>query len=146
MDIIKHTDVEAALAAAKRVYLCGDLAAPNGLEHIPTDGFELGLSDYDTFTAEAAHLHTKNHEYNYILSGELKVYIPEEGREYILVPGDLYVIRPNMTYATKAVAGTRVLFAKTPGGNDKVLDPAADEHLARWRQSFDAEVQHASSQ
>ena len=140
MKTVLHSDTDAALRDSKRVYLCGNLAAPNGLAHIPTDGFELGISDYKAFTAEAAHTHTENGEYNYILAGHLKVYIFHEKKEYTLSAGDLFLIEPHMPYCTKALAGTRVLFAKTPGGNDKQLNPELDALLENWKTNWEAEV------
>ena len=137
VDIISCGEIEAGLSASGRVYLCGDLAAPNGVRHIKTDGYEIGISGYPEFKFEKAHVHTFNTEFNYIIEGELKIFLLDEEREYHLKKGDLFVINRDEPYVGKAKAGTRTIFSKTPGGNDKVLVPM-DERLLRWGSSWDA--------
>ena len=50
MDIIKNDDINNSLKNSTRVYLCGNLQFPNELKHVPTTGYELGISEYDFFT------------------------------------------------------------------------------------------------
>ena len=69
-----------------------------------------------------------------MICGTLKVFIIRERKEYLLKTGDLFVIQTNEPYITKAQTGTKVLFAKVPGGNDKVLTPLTQE-LERWGQN-----------
>ena len=136
MKTIKGSDVSTCLESCKRVYLCGKLSGKNGIEHIENSGYEIGISSYDKFTCESAHKHTYNEEYNYVLSGSIKVFIFDENKEYTFTTGDMYLIEPNMPYITKAEAGTRVLFTKTPGGNDKVLCPELEKAITTWTLSW----------
>ena len=115
MDIIKNDDINNSLKNSTRVYLCGNLQFPNELKHVPTTGYELGISEYDFFTFEKPHIHSFNDEYNYVLEGEVKVLLINEGKEFHLKKGDLFVIHPNEPYVGKSLAGTKILFSKVPG-------------------------------
>ena len=137
MKCILGKDVSNALIGDKRVYLCGNLQNPSKLKHYETTGYEVGISRYSSFTCESAHYHATNTEYNYVLCGAVKVYIFDEEKEYLLSPGDMFIIEPNMTYITKAIAGTDVLFSKVPGGNDKVLSPESEKKIADWMKQWD---------
>ena len=95
MDIITNEAIENGLKEKGRVYLCGNLALPNGLEHIQTDGYEIGISYYDDFSADKPHLHSYNTEYNYVIEGEIKILLLQEGTELHLKKGDLFVIHSN---------------------------------------------------
>ena len=138
MDIIKSKDIENGLLASGRVYLCGDLKKSNGLRHIPTDGYEIGISDYPVYTFEKAHIHSFNREYNYVLEGAIKIFMLEEKKEYLFEKGDLFILNVGEPYVGKCLAGTRTIFSKDPGGNDKVLVEMNDA-LIRWGASWDAE-------
>lgn len=137
MDILRGKQVEQGLQGNLRVYLCGDLEKPSPVPYIKSNGYEIGISHYQQDTVEHAHYHAWNHEYNYVIEGELKVYVFSEKREYLITAGDLYVILPDMPYITKARAGTRVLFSKVPGGNDKILAPELEASLSNWVQTWE---------
>lgn len=136
MKVIKNEDINTALINEKRIYLSGNLKEVNKIEHIQTDGYEIGISNYDKFTCERAHYHSYNFEFNYVLEGVVKVYIFSEKKEYILKKGDLFLIEPNMIYISKAIANTRVLFTKNPGGNDKILTPEYEENIKDWMENW----------
>ena len=138
MKTIKGSDVESVLASRLRVYLCGDLEWENGLEHIATDGFEIGISDYKEFTFEKAHVHTFNREYNYVLAGSVKIFLLAQRKEYLFEKGDLFMIDTDEPYVGKSMAGTRTIFAKVPGGNDKVLVPM-DDALLKWGETWESQ-------
>ena len=140
MKIVRGSDIENVLSSQLRVYLCGDLEWDTGLEHVPTDGFEIGISDYKCFTFEKAHLHSFNREYNYVLEGQVKIFLLSEKREYLFEKGDLFVIDTYEPYVGKSTEGTRTIFAKVPGGNDKVLVPM-DEALIAWGRTWEAEYE-----
>ena len=137
MDIIGSDQIENGLQQTGRVYLCGDLHMPNSVEHISTDGYEIGISLYREYTFEKAHIHRFNAEYNYVLSGSIKIFLLAEKREYVFSAGDLFVIHPNEPYVGKALPGTRTLFSKDPGGDDKELVPMSDALLA-WGSAWSA--------
>ena len=139
MKTVNKNQIQAALESTKRVYLCGKLLTPQALEHIENDGLEIGISQYKEFTADPPHFHTSNEEYNIILDGELKVYIFNEKKEYSLSKGDLFFIEPHMPYMVKAMAGTRVLFVKSPGGNDKQLIEQTAA-INNWMRSWEATI------
>lgn len=138
MDVIKSGSVDEGLNRHGRVYLCGDLEFSNGVEHIRTSGYEIGISQYDEFTADKPHYHSYNTEYNYVLEGEIKVLLINEGREVHLKKGDLFVIQPNEHYVGKSLPGTRTFFSKVPGGNDKV-EIAVTEETEKWSKSWSGE-------
>lgn len=143
MKVLRGCEYDPTLDATHRFYLCGKLSVPQPVEHIPTDGLEIGISRYRSFMAEKPHLHSSNTEYNLVRSGEVKVWLPKEQKEYTLGAGDLFVIEPDMPYATKAVAGTEVLFVKSPGGNDKVLT-GTDAALEAWAAAWNAPAPQAA--
>lgn len=139
MKVVIGKNVREALSKQIRVYLCGNLSAPEDFEFAKTDGLEIGISHYDEYTAEKAHMHEWNHEYNIIKYGAVKVYVFNEHKEYEFHQDDMYVIEPGMAYVTKALAGTEVLFVKLPGGNDKKLLPVTDS-IVEWSKSWDSEM------
>lgn len=121
----------------KRVYLCGNLKQGTENKYIPTDAYEIGISQYDEFTVEKAHLHRFNTEYNYVMEGTVKVFVFRENKEYTFEAGSLFVIEPDMPYKTKAVKGTKVIFSKVPGGNDKELTPQLEKDMKSWGKSWE---------
>lgn len=136
MDYLKSEEVESGLKDSGRVYLCGNLKRENGMRHIPTDSYEIGISDYPEYTFEKAHYHAFNREYNYVLEGEIKVFLLYEKKEYHFRKGDLFILNVNEPYVGKSAAGTRTIFSKVPGGDDKVLVPM-DEALLKWGESWE---------
>ena len=143
MKIVKAGGIEAGLREQGRVYLCGKLERENGVEHIPTTGYEIGISDYPSYTFEKAHYHAFNREYNYVMEGMVRILLLNEGREYLFRKGDLFMIDVNEPYVGKALAGTRTIFSKVPGGNDKVLVPMGED-LARWGAAWDVSWEEAA--
>lgn len=137
MDIIKRQDIEKGLEETGRVYLCGNLKKANGIKHITTEGYEIGISDYAVYTFEKAHVHSFNREYNYVLEGAVKVFMLEERKEYIFEKGDLFILNKGEPYVSKCYPGTRTFFSKNPGGNDKVF-VEMDEALIRWGETWDS--------
>ncbi len=137
MKILKKAEIDKGFAHSCRTYLCGNLQNATESEYIHTDAYEIGLTEYSVYTFEKPHCHTFNNEYNYVLEGQIKVLLLKEGKETVFGAGDLFVITPNEPYVCKGIGGTRILFSKVPGGNDKVLVdmPAAVE---RWGESWDA--------
>lgn len=144
MKTISSKEIKESLESQIRVYLCGDLHQESNLRHIATEGFELGISDYKDYTFEKAHIHRFNHEYNYVLEGQIKIFLLREKREYLFEKGDLFVIEPDEPYVGKSAAGTRTLFAKVPGGNDKVMVPMP-EVLMHWGLSWDSDYREESA-
>lgn len=139
MKIVSGNKVRESLHDRIRVYLSGNLSNPEPFEHVQTDGLEIGISRYDTFTPEKAHIHKWNYEYNYLKCGSVKVYNFSEEKEYTFGPDDMYVIEPGMAYITKAQPGTEVIFVKSPGGNDKVLLPVTEE-IIKWSKEWESKI------
>lgn len=137
MKVVNGNKVRESLQDRIRVYLCGNLLSPEPFEFVKTEGLEIGISHYTNFTAEKAHLHKWNREYNYVKCGYVKVYIFTEGKEYTFGQDDMYVIEPGMKYITKAHPGTEVIFVKDPGGNDKELLPVT-EAINKWCDNWEA--------
>ena len=139
MEIIRNSDISRAFEKEKRVYLVGNLKKPNGVKELTHDDYEIGMSEYKDFTFEKPHYHAKSREYNYLLEGSIKLVLLNEKKEYTFTKGDLFVIEVNEPYICKAKAGTRTIFSKVPGGNDKTLvEHLIDQPLLDWGQSFDS--------
>ncbi len=52
---------------------------------------------------------------------------------------DFFVIRPNTKYYQKSCAGTKILFVKVPGGNDKHPVELTDSQRS-WGRSYEEDV------
>ena len=137
MEYIKNNAIEDGLRVSQRVYLCGNLERPSTVQHIPTEGYEIGISDYPEYTFEKVHIHTFNKEYNYVLEGSIKILLLDSGQEYTFTKGDLFVIDTNEPYVGKAYPGTRTIFSKVPGGNDKVL-VEMNANVLKWGESWES--------
>ena len=131
MNIIKNEDIEKGLNEKERLYLCGNLKFPNGVEHIPTEKYEIGISKYCDYNVNQPHYHSYNTEYNYVLEGEIKILLIGENKEFHFKKGDLFVINPFEEYVCKCLGDTKILFSKVPGGNDKVK-LAITEEIKHW--------------
>lgn len=136
MEIIRKAELDQALEQEYRQYLAGHLARPQPfLQHIEDD-IEVGMSLYHAFAADQPHVHPVCTEHGYVLSGAVRVRLLDRGEEAEFQAGDFFVIRPGTPYASKNRAGTRVLFIKSPGQNDKTpVDP--DEETAVWLSAWD---------
>ncbi len=135
MNLIKGHEIQNALKSTYRVYLCGDLKQPQDLQWIHDEKNEIGISYYKSFTADQPHYHTAATEYNYIISGKSKILFIDEGKELILEPGSLFVLPPMTKYASKHFENTKILFFKSPGGNDKrviTVDDVLKNWLSAW--------------
>ena len=75
-------------------------------------------------------------EHGFILSGAVRCLILDGSEtEYEFNEGDFFVVRPGQAYATKNAAGTKVLFIKSPGVNDKTaikINDTTKEWLKSW--------------
>ena len=139
MKKIDGSQIRNALAKQLRIYLCGDLSEKEELDYIKTDGLEIGVSQYKEYTLEKAHFHRWNNEYNFVLDGGVKVYVFDEQKEYEFKKDDMYMVEPNMRYITKALPGTKIIFVKSPGGNDKEVIPASDQ-IMEWGKNWESKI------
>lgn len=131
MNYIYGKDLTSALDSEYRVYLCGSLKKPQALKYIHDEKNEMGISHYRKFTADLPHLHTQALEYNYLISGSSKILILDTGEEFVFEEGSIFVIPPMTKYASKHLADTKILFFKSPGGNDKQLIEV-DDKVSKW--------------
>ncbi|MBE6957715.1 MAG: cupin domain-containing protein [Ruminococcaceae bacterium] len=137
LEFIRGANINQALEKKYRQYLTGHLQYPQEhLEHIDDD-IEIGISYYQAFTADTPHKHPIATEHGYVLQGSIKVLVlGEEPQEYQFDAGDFFVLRPGVGYATKNAPGTKILFVKAPGINDKTIIPLTDA-LTEWAGSWD---------
>ncbi len=138
MDLIRKTELDEALSRHYRQYLTGHLERPQlYLKHIDDD-IEIGVSLYRTFTADEPHVHPVATEHGLVLSGSVRCRIFHDGftEELQFDEGDFFVLRPGEAHASKNAAGTKVLFIKSPGINDKTVIPV-DPDTERWLESWD---------
>lgn len=129
--MLSNEDIEKSLNQTTRQYLVGQLKLPQILNHIDDPNIEIGITDYDEYFMEQPHWHKVAYEYQYVLSGETKYLDITNGEEHCYKQGDFFRIEPHTTYAQKSIAGTRIMFIKTPPGNDKVSEEA-DEKTRAW--------------
>lgn len=130
--VFTSTSLASALSQTGRVYLSGNLGRPQEvLPHVADTALEMGMSFYEGFTCDSPHLHETNFEFNYIAEGETHLYDITEDREWVLPAGSAFVLRPQTPYVTKHAAGTRVVFFKAPGGNDKRV-VEVPPHVRSW--------------
>lgn len=135
MELIYGSNIQKALESVHRIYLCGELKLPQDLQWIHDEKNELGISYYKQFTADRPHYHTTATEYNYVICGQSKVLLIDENREFLLESGSLFVFSPMTKYASKHLENTKILFFKSPGGNDKQaidIDNTLRDWLSSW--------------
>lgn len=139
MQSIHGNEIAAALQRNYRVYLCGDksMIQPE-LAYLPDEQLEIGISDYAEYTADLPHVHTRNHEYNFVVCGCTKVLELDTGEEREFEAGSLYVFSPNTRHVCKHTAGTKEFFVKCPKGNDK-MPVEVTEAIAEWMRAWDAD-------
>ena len=132
-NIIKITshDIEEVLKGVSRQYLVGNLKRPQELEFVEDEHLEIGITDYNTYTAELAHYHTEAVEYQYMLSGWTKYMDVTTGEVFEFKKGDFYCIEKDTVYAQKSKNGTRILFIKVPSINDKHV-VETNERIRNW--------------
>ena len=135
--IIRKKQIDEALDKEYRQYLCGHLTRPQPfLENLESD-IEVGISYYKEFTADIPHVHPVCEEHTYVLSGSIRMLILDgEKVELQFNEGDFFILPPNTPYASKSIAGTKVMFIKAPGTNDKTLIEV-DEETMQWLKSWD---------
>ncbi len=139
IEVLKDTQIEAALDENGRQYLAGDLKRTQTLAEIFDSAVEAGISKYAHYTADGAHYHAICTEYQYVLEGKAK-YLDVDSNEVVEVEaGDFYVIRPKTKYFQKSAAGTKILFIKAPGGNDKCTVSLTEEQ-EHWGRSYESDV------
>ena len=140
IEYIGGDTIKKALDDKYRVYLCGDLQGlQKELECIVDKNLEIGTSYYKEYTADTPHYHTTVTEYNYVISGKVKILLIDEDRELEFGEDSLFVLSPDTKYAGKNQAGTRVYFVKLPGGNDKKVIEA-DEKVKKWLKAWDSKI------
>lgn len=133
---LSKEQIDGALEKEYRQYLAGRLTrVQKYLPHIDDD-IEVGISYYKDFTADKPHKHPIATEHGYVLEGLVRIKLIEgEKKEYEFKSGDFFVIEKNVPYVTKNAAGTKILFIKSPGINDKTVievDYEILDWLSRW--------------
>jgi len=136
-DVVRGIDIERALRSTPRQYLVGELARPQELGNATVGATEIGIVDYAEVAVEPPHFHPENGEFVYVLAGRILMRDLVTDQVHRLGPGDFLAMAPGHPHAQKSAAGTRLLFVKSPGGNDKTLLPLTPE-LEAWQR--DAEV------
>ena len=67
----------------------------------------------------------------------MKIRLPDGSKEeHEFTAGDFFVLRPGIPYAAKNAAGTKVLFIKSPGTDDKTI-MEADHETKKWLSSWE---------
>lgn len=131
IDIIKNSEIVDSLFDNSRQYLVGDLKKPQNLNFIFDKNIEIGIAAYSDFQSELPHTHTDTFEYHFILSGHTFYLNIETNDKYEFKKGDFFLIKPGFKYAQKSKKGTKILFIKTPSGNDKIDLPSNNE-IESW--------------
>ena len=131
IEFLRSGEIEEALSHNSRQYFTGELKLPQHLRFLRDLNIESGISNYPCYKWEQPHYHTVTSEYCYLLSGETKYVDLACGKEYHFCEGDFYVLRRDVPYLQKCMAGCRLFFLKAPGINDKVVLPM-DERMYAW--------------
>ncbi|MBQ8791721.1 MAG: cupin domain-containing protein [Ruminiclostridium sp.] len=140
INIIKKDALDEALSKKYRLYLTGRLQKPQNELQFIEDDIEVGISRYDVFTADTPHMHPVATEHAYVLEGSIRVRLLDGSeKEFEVNAGDFFVLRPGIPYATKNKEGTKVLFIKSPEGNDKTV-VEADEKTKEWLGSWNVQL------
>lgn len=136
MQIIRKEQLEFALSKNYRQYLTGHLKTPQpDLSHIDDD-IEVGMSLYESYTADKPHIHPVCTEHGYVLEGAVRILLLDGSNEtYEVSKGDFFVIKPGIPYVSKNLPGTHILFVKSPAMNDKTLIDV-DENTSKWMASW----------
>ncbi len=136
MKWFKREEIESALDKEKRQYLVGNLAFPQFLMNRIKGDIEIGISYYEYFTADKPHVHPVCTDYSYVLDGQVKIMLLDGSMEtHTFNKGDFYMIPPGQPHVTKNCEGTKILFIKSPGMNDKtIVDVGQDvlDWLSKW--------------
>ena len=137
LEYIHAQDIQQALSQEYRQYLTGHLAKEQKhLKHVDDD-IEIGISHYREFTADTPHKHPVATEHGYVLQGHLRIRLLDgSDQEMEFGPGDFFVLRPGVGYATKNAPDTKILFIKSPAGNDKTVVPV-DDMTQHWLSAWD---------
>ena len=138
--VLRGASIENALAKEYRQYLAGRLTREQA--HLPciTDDIEVGISRYDVFTADKPHVHPIATEHGYVLQGSIRIKrLDGEQEEYEFCEGDFFVVQKGIPCAAKNAAGTKILFIKSPGINDKTL-VAIDKKTETWLSAWDVSL------
>jgi len=137
LEHISAQEIDHALGLEYRQYLAGHLAREQKhLKHVEDD-IEIGISHYREFTADSPHKHPVATEHGYVLQGCLRMRLldgSEQEKEF--GPGDFFVLRPGVGYATKNAPDTKIFFIKSPGGNDKT-PISVDAEIQHWLSAWD---------
>jgi 8-oxo-dGTP diphosphatase len=120
--------------STSRQYLVGNLKLPQIIEHLHDENIEIGITEYKEFKYEMPHYHTKATEYQYMLEGMTEYIDVDTNEKVVYRKGDFYAIHPYTKYAQRSKAGTKIIFIKSPGLNDKVSIDETDETL-KWKES-----------
>lgn len=137
MEYIRNEELENAFSHEYRHYLTGHLTREQlYLKHFDDD-IEIGISDYKYFTADLPHVHPIVTEHGYVLEGKVKIMCFEgtKTEEMEFCKGDFFIIRPGVGHVSKNAPGTRILFIKSPGKNDKKAIDINDE-TKEWLKSW----------
>ncbi len=135
--LIRGTEINRALKKQYRQYLCGHLKKPQPFLEYIEDDIEVGISHYQDFQADQPHVHPVCVEHTYVLEGCVRFRLLDgSGEMFELRQGDFFILPSNTPYATKNAAGTRVLFIKAPGINDKQLIEV-DQETEKWLSAWD---------
>lgn len=132
--------IDDALDGGGRVYFTGHLERPQEkLGHYEELAVESGMTYHEVFKTETPHVHSFNSDVNYVVSGALKVVLLDRGIEQEVEAGGIFFFPPGVPHVVKAKPGTRVLFVKSPGGDDKQVIDAAKlpEILETWASDYD---------
>ncbi len=133
---ISAQKISQALEMSSRQYLAGNLKKPQEIDHIQDENVEVGISHYQTFTADTPHYHTHVTEYQMVLEGRTKIKDLHTKEITQLEEGDFYIVKAETPYAQKSQADTKIIFFKYPGMNDKVL-VEIDAETLEWLKKFE---------
>lgn len=126
---INNLDIKKALQNTTRQYFVGNLSKPQNLLFLKDERLEIGISSYEKYQYEPAHIHSKATEFQYMISGWTEYMDIDTDEVYTFRQGDFYAIEKNTAYSQRIKAGTKILFIKVPSINDKKLVEIREDQL-----------------
>lgn len=126
---INNMDIKEALKNTTRQYFVGNLSKPQKLLFIKDERLEIGISSYEKYQFEPAHIHSDATEFQYMISGWTEYMDIDTDEVYTFRQGDFYAIEKKTAYSQKIKAGTKILFIKVPSINDKKLVDLREDQL-----------------
>ncbi len=145
VSIHRNEKIKHALEMNYRQYLTGKTIFKNNLKNY-ISCIETGISDYRQFKVDTPHYHRTTGEHYYILQGSQKIIDLDNEIQIEASEGDFVFIPAGTKHWTKNKPGTKIFFAKTPEGRDKIeieeldLSETIKFNRRQWKKDYETNL------